>query len=48
MFVTAFFVDIIRKFSKIVILEFSDSPTQILAVFCPEKQSVGRCEPSVF
>ena len=31
-----------------VILEFSDSPTQILVLFCPKKQSVGRCELNIF
>ena len=42
MFVIVFSLDIILTFSKIVILEFFDSPTQILVGFFPEKQSVGR------
>ena len=38
---TAFSLDIILKFSKAVILEFSDSPTEILIVFLFRK-TVGR------
>ena len=43
MFVTVLSLDIILKFSKTVILEFSDSFTQILVFlfFVPEKQLVG-------
>ena len=43
MFVTVLSLDIILKFSKTVILEFSDSFTQILVFlfFCPRK-TVGR------
>ena len=36
-----FSLDIILKFSKIVILEFSDSPTQILVFFLSRK-TVGQ------
>ena len=38
---TVFSLDIILKFSKAVILEFSDSPTKILMVFLSRK-TVGR------
>ena len=38
-FFAVFSLDIIPKFSKIVILEFSDSLTQILVFFCPKKQN---------
>ena len=43
MFVTVLSLDIILKFSKTVILEFSDSFMQILVFlfFVPEKQLVG-------
>ena len=41
MFTTVFSLDNILKFSKIVILEFTDSPTQILVVFLSRK-TVGR------
>ena len=40
-FVTAFSLDIILKFSKTVILEFSNSPTQMLVFFLSRK-TVGR------
>ena len=43
-----FSIDKILKFSRILILEFSDSRTQILVVFCPEKQSVRRREQNIF
>ena len=46
-FITVFPFDI-SEFSKIMILEFSDSTTEILVVFCPEKQSVGQHEPTIF
>ena len=46
-FITVFSFDI-SEFSKIMILEFSDSTTQILVVFCPEKQSVGQRELNIF
>ena len=39
-FTTGFFLDKILKFSKIVILEFSDSPTQILMFFLSRKTVV--------
>ena len=42
MFTTVFLFDQILKFPKIVILEFSDSPTQLLVGFFPEKYSVRR------
>ena len=41
MFTTVFSLDNILKFSKIVILEFTDSPTQILVGFLSRK-TVGR------
>ena len=41
MFTTVFSLDNILKFSKIVILEFTDSLTQILVVFLSRK-TVGR------
>ena len=47
-FTTVFFLDKILKLSKIVILEFSDSPTQILMFFCPEKQLFGWREQNIF
>ena len=47
-FTTVSFLDKILKFSKIVILEFSDSPTQILMFFCPEKQLVLQREQNIF
>ena len=42
-FTTDFFLDKILKFSKIVILEFSDSPTQILVFFLSRK-TVGKAK----
>ena len=41
MFVIVFSLDIILTFSKIVILEFFDSPTQILVGFFSRK-TIGR------
>ena len=47
-FVTAFFLDIILKFLKTVILEFSDSPTQILAVFFQKNRRSGDANQVFF
>ena len=47
-FVTAFFLDIILKFLKTVILEFSDSPTQILAVFSQKNRRSGDANQVFF
>ena len=47
MFATVFSFDNVLKFSKIVILEFSDSPTQMLVVFFSRK-TVGRAMLSEF
>ena len=48
-FTTVLFLDKILKFSKIVILEFSDSlRPKFWWFFCPEKQSVGQREQNIF
>ena len=46
-FTTDFSLDKILKFSKIVILEFSDSPTQILVFFLSRK-TVGQAKLTEF
>ena len=47
-FATAFSLDIILKFLKTIILEFSDSPTQTLVVFFVQKNSRSSDANHVF
>ena len=47
-FTTVFFLDKILRFSKIVILEFFDSLTQILMVFVVHKTVSWTTQPEHF